>query len=266
MALPAIVKDLAQVGAHKDLYVQKGDFFVLDVEPVTGENGSLFALEDVGGLKSSLGKERAAVKTLSGEVAAWKEAVGDEKPATVGKRLQRLVKLEEFDPETEAEKRAKEKLDGRLRELGDKHKEELTAREATIQALETEVTGLLVDAEVSRVLTEEDTKGSVELLLPAFRKHVKVIQDERSGKRVAAVLDGEGNPRIKDAVGNLVTLKDLALELKKQPQYARAFDGTKASGSGAKNPVQRTVVGDDQRKGTSSVDKIRQGLEQMSAS
>jgi hypothetical protein len=47
------------------------------------------------------------------------------------------------------------------------------------------------------------------------------------------VVDGKGNPRIGDAQGNPMTIKQLVDELKQDPDFARNFEGSGSSGGGA---------------------------------
>jgi hypothetical protein len=97
------------------------------------------------------------------------------------------------------------------------------------KSLRSAVEQYLVDAQASSALAE--AKGSPKVLLPHIKAHVRVMQEE--GQFVARVVDGKGNPRIGDAQGNPMTIKQLVDELKQDPDFARNFEGSGSSGGGA---------------------------------
>jgi hypothetical protein len=258
MPFKAVYTDAAQIPTeHKAFYKEtagQGDqkFWLLDVEPVSG-----FNLENVEGLKGALSKERAARETAEKTAKAY-TALGE--PEKLTKAVEKLKKFESFDPESEAEKLAGAKAQAKIDALQAQWATERNGYEEKIKGSEGEITSLLVDAEVTRVLSEQDTRGATELLLPVFKSQVKVVRDEASGKRRAVVVDSAGNPRIKDALGNPVSIKDLAKELKGHSTYARAFDGTQASGSGAQQQNRDGRAGQDTSK-LSAIQKIQAGLD-----
>lgn len=266
MGLAALVKDLSAVAeGQRSLYVafeRAGEaWHRLDVDPVEG-----FSLEDVGGLKKALTTERELAGSASRRVKLFHDSLGDNvDPSTIATQLAELDALKALDPDKEADKIASAKFEswktGVIKENG----KEKTVLQQTITGLETEITSYLVDGEIARVLNDEDTKGSYELLAPVLRGQVRVIRDDASGKRVAVAVDEAGTPRVGDSGGGYLGIKGLAKELKGDQTFARAFDGSKVSGSdsgriGIRTPGRLPVT---DNTGLTAMQKIKQGLEAL---
>lgn len=88
-----------------------------------------------------------------------------------------------------------------------------------------------VGAEIARTLGRQEIRGSAVLLEGPMRGMVKAVRGE-DGRFSLQVLDKHGLPRIKDGQGTPFTIDDLALELRADPQYGKAFDASGAGGSG----------------------------------
>lgn len=226
MALKAIVEKLDDVNeAHRDVYREgtadeglEGKY-VLAVEGAGG-----YALENVEGLKSALGKERSTRERLERDVVKFK----DLDPDKARQALAELEELKAIDPNKEADKIANSKVEAAKAQLLEKHKGELTAKEERIGHLSKTVESLLVDQVATTALAE--AKGSVKLLLPHVRAHTRV--KEMDGKFTVEVVDQEGNARIADAKGTPMAIKDLIAEMKASEEFGRAFDASGQSGSG----------------------------------
>lgn len=193
--------------------------FVLAVEPVGG-----FALEDVNGLKTALGKERSTRERLERDVVKFK----DIDPDKARDALAKLEELGNLDPAKEADKIANTKFEAAKSQLLEKHTGELKTRDERIGFLTQTVESLLVDAAATGALAE--AKGSVELLLPHVRAHTRV--KESDGRFVVEVVDGDGNAKIADAKGTPMDIKALVAEMKASDTFGRAFEGSGQSGSG----------------------------------
>lgn len=193
--------------------------FVLGVESVGG-----FALEDVSGLKSALGKERTQREKLERDVVKYK----DLDPDKAREALAELETLKAIDPSKEADKIANTKFEAAKAQLLEKHTGEIKAREDRIGLLTGTVESLLVDAAATAALAE--AKGSVELLLPHVRKHAKV--KEVDGKFTVEIVDKDGNGRIADGKGTPMDIRGLVAEMRESETFARAFDGDGHSGTG----------------------------------
>lgn len=206
--LKAAVDDLAQVPeALRPHYAPAdGGGYVLAVEPVSG-----WALEDVDGLKSALGKERRRADEAEGRLKAF----GDLEPEAARRALETLGG---DDPEQALEARLADRLQAATAE-----------RDARIERLTSDLERQLVDSAAARALAEH--RGSVELLLPHVRERVRVRRGE-DGATALEVVDGDGHARLGDANGALMTVAQLVAEMKGSPAFARAFDGSGQSGGG----------------------------------
>lgn len=193
--------------------------FVLAVEAVGG-----FALEDVSGLKSALGKERTTREKLERDVVKFK----DLDPEKAREALAKLEELGSLDPAKEADKIANTKFEAAKAQLLEKHTGEIIAREERIGFLSKAVENLLIDAAATAALAE--AKGSVQLLLPHVKAHARV--KEVDGKFTVEVVDAAGNGRIADAKGAPMGIKDLVAEMRESDAFARAFEGEGHSGTG----------------------------------
>lgn len=227
MALKALVEKIDELPEPvRAFYAEKDGKFVLDVESVDG-----FALEDVGGLKSTLGKEMTRRKALEKDFAKFKDIDPD-------KAREALVKLEELgniDPLKEADKIIDQRLKAATGQLVEKHTKELQAERAEKQSLEAAFSEVLIDQAATAAIAE--AKGSVELLLPHVQRHTRVRKLE-DGRRVVEVVDKDGTVRIADSKGNPMTITDLVAEMRKSEAFGRAFEGTGNSGSGMRPPNQ----------------------------
>lgn len=147
------------------------------------------------------------------------------------------------------------------KQLIEKHTVELGARDKRISALQAALEQRLVDAEATRELAE--AKGSARVLLPHVKSQVKVVESD-DGEFSVQVVDARGNPRIADGKGTPMTLKDLVGEMRNDPEFARAFDGTGSSGGGASKSNAggggaRVVARDDNASFIANVEGIASG-------
>lgn len=216
MPLPVAVDSLDKVpeGA-RSAYVERDGKFVLDVDQESVE--STF----VPGLKSALANERKAATDRGKQLEAW---------AKLGITPDQAKTL--LDAQQEAERKKAEaagEWDQLKQQLSKKHEEEKQALEQQIQSLASNINTLLIDNEAERACRV--LKGESTLLLPVIRSRTKVVED--NGRHVVRVLDKDGNPRLGGADGAFMTIEQYVAELKGDPVYGRAFDGSGASGSGA---------------------------------
>lgn len=194
--------------------------FVLKVDAVGG-----FALENVEGLKSALGRERKRADTAEGKIKKF----GDLDPDAARAALDELNELKAIDPKKEADRLAAAKVEAATKQLIEKHTAELTGATTRAESYLGQVRALLIDNVATAALAEH--KGSVELLLPHVQRHTR-LKETDDGKFVVEVVDKDGNPRIGDSKGTPMTVGQLVAEMKASDAYGRAFEGTGASGSG----------------------------------
>jgi hypothetical protein len=193
--------------------------FVLSVEESDG-----YALENISGLKSALGKERSTREQLERDVIRFKDIDPD-------KAREALAKWEEFqtiDPAKEADKIADTKFNAAKDQLVKRHGEELKGRDDRIARLTGAVDGLTRKQQATAAIAE--AKGAVELLLPHVLAHTKVKETE-AGDFLPQVVDAAGEVRFNSA-GEPMTVKELVAEMRASDSFSRAFDGDGQSGSG----------------------------------
>lgn len=213
--------------------------FVLAVEGVGG-----WALEDVSGLKSALGKERTTREKLERDVIAFK----DLDPSKAKAALAELEELKKLDPSAEADKIANSKFEAAKAQLLEKHGQEIDQREQRIGKLSGAVDRLVRQAAATAAIAE--AKGSVELLLPHVLAHTRVKEAE-DGEFTVEVVDRAGNVRIGDSKGSPMDIKGLVAEMRQSDTFSRAFDGDGHSGGG-KQPDQ---TGAQSKKGDMGGDR-----------
>jgi len=129
------------------------------------------------------------------------------------------------------------------RQLIEKHVEDLKKKDDEIGSLTFAVEERLVDTEASAAIIA--AKGNAVLLLPHVKQNIRVVREnDESGhvRFIARVVDSNGNPRIGDAKGSPMTIKQLVEEMRSDDRYSRAFEATYARGSGAPSNAGRKAV------------------------
>lgn len=215
-------------------YTEKDGKHLLDVTSVDG-----WALEDVTTLKSSLQKERSNAATGSSRVKELEAQFKDIDPIKAREALAKIAELADYDPDKKLAEAKKEfeaslvaKFDKDKATLLAKHTTDMDTKQKDYEVVAAQLRESLVDAEATRAVSE--AKGSVELLNPIIRQTVSMKKQD-DGTYKPAILDGEGNPRLSPRSGSTewMTISEYVNELKENEVFARAFDGSGASGSGA---------------------------------
>jgi len=196
--------------------------FVLAVEGTDG-----WALEDVSGLKSALGRERSRADKAEGKIKKF----GDLDPEAAREAMTKLAEFESIDPKKEADKLAQAKIEAAQKQLIERHNAELGTVKTKADGYLAQVRALLIDNVATAALAEQ--KGSVDLLLPHVQKHTR-LKETDDGKFIVEVVDKDGNPRIGDSKGTPMSVNQLVAEMRQSEAYGRAFEGTAASGSGTR--------------------------------
>lgn len=178
-------------------------------------------VEDVGGLKSALRKERENVSKLTGKLKSFEEKYG----GIDLEEYQTLREQQEAALEAEAERKGEwEKLKEQMRT---KHGEHIGAKDKEIERLKKELERHLIDAEATAAINAAD--GNVTLLQPHVKALVRLI--EEGGTFKPMVVDPTGTPRV-DADGNPLSIKALVSEMRDQDAYKGAFKGSGQHGGG----------------------------------
>jgi len=231
---------------------QKDGSFLLNV---TGTNG--YELENTTALKSALGKERANAQQASKALKMF-----DGMDATDAKEA--MAKMEEvanFDPD----KKVEEAIAAREKQLIKQHEMALASLKEENGNLVSNLEQNLITSSATKAIAE--TEGSVDLLLPHVLNQTRMRRTD-NGSFIAEVVDSTGNPRIGDAQGNPMTIPQLVEEMKSSDSFARAFNSSGATGSGATNNAvsttgttgrSRSISRFDQESLNSNIEKIASG-------
>jgi hypothetical protein len=193
------------------LYAEKDGKFHLGVE----------GIEDTGGLKTALQKERADRAAFEKQVKSWQG---------LGKTPEEIRELLEAQAKAEEDKATKAGEWDKLRaQMNEKHAAELKSKDEATGKMRTSLERYLVDAAATQAIAAE--KGVPALLLPHVQRHVKVI--EQDGDYVAQVVDAKGDPRV-NGKGEPLTIADLVSEMKQSEIYGRAFEASGNTGGGTR--------------------------------
>jgi hypothetical protein len=239
MALKPFVESDSDIPAglesHYSLDEESGRY-LLQVAPSDG-----FALENVAGLKSTLGKfkERAQnaegalqtfqalemnaeeLSTALGELNALRESQGNESEQVTA--LKQSIENLKQQAKAEVDKATapiKSKLDARTRQLEQ----------------------VAIVNELQKAIVEEG--GNPTLLIPALMPQVKAKEMDDGSIR-PVVIDKDGTERISingTEMGNL-SFSELVAEIKEKPEYAPAFSASNASGGGINGSVNNNTRG-----------------------
>jgi hypothetical protein len=207
MALKLIVDKLDDIPeALRGEYTEKDGKFHLGVD----------GLEDTGGLKTALQKERADRAAYEKQVKAWQG---------LGKSPDEIKELLEAQARADEDKATKAGEWDKLKaQMNEKHDAALRSKDETISAMRMRLNAELVDAKAVAAIAA--AKGVPELLLPHVQRHVKVDADFN-----VQVVDDKGDPRV-NGKGEPLTIADLVAEMRGSEVFGRAFEGSGQSGSG----------------------------------
>lgn len=197
--------------AQRALYVEKDGSFVLDLEGAKLD-------DDVQGLERSRSQVLHDNKKLVERLKAF-EAAGIE-PEDVSD----LLALKQKADDSKQKQTEIEKVTAQLNAY-DKKSAKWAEREGQLVG---EIRRLHIETAALSALSE--LKGSAKLMLPVIRSQVDVVEENGAWKPF--VKDALGQRRIAGTNGEPLSIKDLVVELKSDPEYSRAFEGAGGSGSG----------------------------------
>jgi len=218
MALKAILDNLDGISEEiKKEYKQRDDGkFVLDVTSVDG-----FELAEVSKLQSALSKERENNRKAAEQLKAFENL----DPAKAREAITKVEEMANWTPE----QKVKEQIEAVKASIIDAHGKE----KAKLEEKLSKMTKSLEEAKIVSVATQalSEQKGSVRLLMPHVRQQTRLR--EVDGNFIVEVLGADNNPRLTGSDGHPMTINELVAEMKTQNDFASAFEGTGASGSGA---------------------------------
>ena len=221
MALKAAYDTEQEIPQDLAAHFKKGEDgkFRPEVEGVGG-----WALEDVAGLKSALGKQTDRAERAEGDLRKYEGL----DPAVAREALKKVEELANFKPE----EKIAEGIKVREAQLVQKHQEEVQRFQSVNDRLAVQVRELLVDHMATQAILSEG--GDPEVLAPHVKARIRLDrQEDGTFKRV--VLDAQGNPGIADAKGAPMEPEHVVHELKTRPNFAAAFKGSGNSGAGSQS-------------------------------
>jgi hypothetical protein len=193
-----------------------------------------FELADNSKLKSALQKEKTAASEAAKKLKSF-EGLDAEAAREA------LKKIEEFagmDPEAKAKehlevlkKQLTDKFENDQKGLTKKYSAEVEAAKARGDKFAKKLQTSMLDAIATKAIV--DAKGHPDLLLSKIREEVRLKEDGDDFK--IEFVDANGDVRPSTKAGSLepMTVAERVAEMKNDNRFARAFDGTGASGSGA---------------------------------
>lgn len=237
MEIPAAVASIEDVPNEKvslrDLYAQneEGVFLpqVKRTEMTVENRPRVYAIEDIGGLTATLNDLKDKRSSLQNKI----EEYGDISALEAKNLKDKVDEFSQLDPEKEAEKLAKAKVEGQLSNMQQEFTTQLDKEKQFSTTLQSQLEDELINAQAIKAIS--DNNGSVELLLGVVRGRSRMV--EKDGKFLPEVLDATGNPAFKHDGSQLrpMSIPELVRELKDNTAYGRAFDATDVSGSGPRS-------------------------------
>jgi len=233
MALKAILDNLDGLAADiaKEYKKRDDDKYVLDVTSVDG-----LELAEVTKLQSALSKERENNRKSADQLKAFDNL----DPAKAREALKKVEEMATWTPE----QKVKEQIEAVKASIIEAHGKEKAKLEEKLTKLTKSLEEAMIVSVASQSLAEQ--KGSVRLLMPHIRQQTRLR--EADGKFLVEVLGVDGNPRLMGSDGHPMSIGELVAEMKTQSDFASAFEGTGATGSGA--------VGSSTPKGRVSFDEL----------
>jgi len=224
MAMAAFYATEEEVPAgDKEHYSEANGQWVLQLS----NSGDGWAVENVTGLKSALSKQTDGRKRAETALQAFSAL--NTSAADIATQLEEYVVLKESaGNESEVVKG----LNAQITNIRQAQKDEISKVVAPLESRNGKLVTQLETALIDVALTKEiiDAKGSVPLLIRALKDEIKATIAE-DGTFSFAVVDAEGTPRVTGADLAPMGLKALVAEKKAIPDFARAFEGTDASGN-----------------------------------
>jgi len=218
MALKAILDNLDGVAADvaKEYKHRDDGKYVLDVTPVDGVE-----LAEVSKLQSALSKERENSRKSTELLKAF-DGIDANKARDA---MNKVAEMTNWTPE----QKVKEQIEAIRTQLLDAHGKEKSKLEEKLGKLNKALEEAMIVSVATQALAEQ--KGSVKLLMPHVRQQTRLR--DADGKLVVEVLAADGTPRTAGSDGHAMTITELVTEMKTQDDFASAFEGSGATGTGA---------------------------------
>lgn len=239
-------------------YVEKDGKFHLDVGVVDG-----MALEDVTGLKSTIGKLRTSDTTLTKKLADLTSRYEDIDPEEARNALSKMNEIKDWN----GDQKIAEAVEAAKRELVKQHTKVKESLEGELTDAQEQLTEAIVTSKVVEALNKEE--GNITLLMPHVKQHVRMVKNS-DGKFIPEVINDAGEQRIGDSDGAPMTIGQYIAEMKTMKDFAPGFPGANSTGTGhhssennkqkrTSNTGSKTVAATDGRGMSVSVEDIASG-------
>lgn len=212
--------------AEQSYYKEIEGKFVLQVQTVDG-----LELAEVTKMRKALQTERSDSEKAKQQLKVF-EGID---PEAARDALLKVKEMDNWDPDKKLEEGRKQ-LEAKFAEDKAKLEKSFTGKlevaNKNNEVISFQLQETMINSAATMAIAE--AKGSVELLLPIVKSKTRMRQLE-DGRFVAEVLDEDGTARLSPTAGSTaqMTISELVGELRSDEKFARAFDSSGASGSGA---------------------------------
>ena len=203
------------------------DVVFLDLTPKEG-----FALEDVLGLKKSLQAANHKATGHEKELKAIRDQIGDADLSAALTALGENDTLKESLANAKPEDQVQALVASKDAEWRTKFDRDMATFKAKESALTAQVRDLLIDRAATDAILQ--ASGNPRWLLHQVTGQMK-LSDGPDGTLTAQVVDSTGAPRVSEKPGDAgpMGLDELLTIMRRDPDNAEAFAGTKKGGTGA---------------------------------
>lgn len=206
-------------GEYKPREGHEGQYLLI-VDEVDG-----FALEDVAGLRNTLGKFKKDKTELSNQLKQYDDIDPDEARAAIAAAN---------DPESAPSQKQKDVIEREKQKLIEQHTKELKSVQDLNGNLQAQLDQQLMQGAIQGAfkkhgVTDDDIMGAY---MQQFVR-IETVGEGESQRRVVVVTDAKGETRIGNNQGDGMTVDQLVAEMSKQDRFAPYFKGSGASGGGA---------------------------------
>jgi hypothetical protein len=203
----------------------------LDVTPTNG-----YALEDVAGLKSTLGKLKERAVNAEGAAKPFSEL--NLSASEITAQLSELTSLRDAQGnETEVVSALKSSLESLKAQSLVEIDKAVAPINSKLDARTAQLKEITIVNELRKAITAAE--GNPLLLIPALLGQVQAREND-DGTISAVIVDAEGTERVMGAGLESMSFGDLVAEVKENPDYAQAFAASGASGGGTNSNVNNT--------------------------
>jgi hypothetical protein len=262
--------------AEKAHYERDGARHFLQVRAVTidGADGAkaTFALENIAGMQSALGRLKNEHAQLKAKVADYETRFKDLDPDEARTAIEKVKEIGDAGSD-EARKR---EIDALRASVEAQYKKQIAALEGIARSSKEKAEKYAAHIRQSRIEAAataaiEAERGSVALLLPHVVARCRVVADpsdpDNPDLYTVEVVDSKGQPRYstkQGSAGGPMGPAEYVAELKGMDTFAVAFEGARAAGSGASGSSSsratgRTIRASDRAAIEANIDRIAKG-------